>query len=68
MASSGIIRRVAPVRIDVSEEFSPSNIRVRRIVELGITLNLKTTFFIVTAVKTSNPTYYCDVLVEGGHF
>jgi hypothetical protein len=39
MASSGMLRRVALVRIDVSEELS-SSIRVRRIVELGKTLAL----------------------------
>jgi hypothetical protein len=38
MASSGMLRRVALVRIDVSEERSASFIRVTRIGELGITL------------------------------
>jgi hypothetical protein len=38
MASSGILRRVALVRTDVSEEFSASIIRVTRIGELGTTL------------------------------
>jgi hypothetical protein len=37
MSSSGILRRVALVRTDVSEEFSPSFIRVT-IGELGTTL------------------------------
>jgi hypothetical protein len=37
MASSGMIRRVALVRTDVSEEFSTSFIRVTRI-ELGTML------------------------------
>jgi hypothetical protein len=38
MASSGMIRRVALVRTDVSEELSASIIRVTRIGELGTTL------------------------------
>jgi hypothetical protein len=35
MASSGMLRRVALVRTDISEELSPSIIRVTRIGELG---------------------------------
>jgi hypothetical protein len=38
MASSGMLRRVALVRTDVSEELSSSFIRVTRIGELGTTL------------------------------
>jgi hypothetical protein len=38
MASSGMLRRVALVRTDVSEELSDSLIRVTRIGELGRTL------------------------------
>jgi hypothetical protein len=38
MASSGMLRRVALVITDVSEEFSASFIRVTRIGELGTTL------------------------------
>jgi hypothetical protein len=38
MASSGMLRRVALVRTDVSEELSASFIRVTRLDELGITL------------------------------
>jgi hypothetical protein len=38
MASSGMLRRVALVRADVSEELSASIIRVTRIDELGTTL------------------------------
>jgi hypothetical protein len=37
MASSGMLRRVAFVRTDVSEELNASFIRVTRIAELGIT-------------------------------
>jgi rRNA processing protein Krr1/Pno1 len=40
MASSGMLRRVALVRIDVSEELSASFIRVKIIGELGTTLAL----------------------------
>jgi hypothetical protein len=38
MASSEMLRRVAVVRSDVSEELSVSFIKVTRIDELGITL------------------------------
>jgi hypothetical protein len=38
MASSGMLRRVALVRTDVSEELTASFIRVTRFVELGTTL------------------------------
>jgi hypothetical protein len=40
MASSGMLRSVALVRTDVSEELRASFIRVRRIGELGTTLAL----------------------------
>jgi hypothetical protein len=40
MVSSGMLRRVALVRTDVSAEFSASFIRVTRIGELGTTLAL----------------------------
>jgi hypothetical protein len=40
MASSGMLRRVALVRMDVSEELNASIIRVTRIGELGATLAL----------------------------
>jgi hypothetical protein len=38
MPSSGMLRHVAPVRTDVSEEISTSIIRATRIDELGTTL------------------------------
>jgi hypothetical protein len=38
MASSEMLRRVALVRTDVSEEFSASFIRVTRVGEIGTTL------------------------------
>jgi hypothetical protein len=40
MASSGMLRRVALVRTDVSEELSASFIRVTRVCELGTTLSI----------------------------
>jgi hypothetical protein len=60
-----MLRRVAVVITDVSEELSASFIRVTRIGELGTTLAVtrphgvtsqKTQFFIITAMKTSNLT------------
>jgi hypothetical protein len=63
MLSSRMLRRVAPVRTDVSQICSASIIRVTRIGEVGTTSVLKeshdvtsqkTAFLIVTAVKTSN--------------
>jgi hypothetical protein len=54
MASSGMLRRVALVRTDVSEALSSSETSVlTRATQLNIP---KTPFFIVTAVKTSNLT------------
>jgi hypothetical protein len=40
MMSSGMLHRVALVRIDVSEELSASFIRVKRIGELGTILSV----------------------------
>jgi hypothetical protein len=42
MPSSGMLRRVALVRTDVSEELRASIIRVTRIRELGTTLAVTT--------------------------
>jgi hypothetical protein len=46
MASSGMLRRVALVRIDVSEELSASFIRVTRIGELGTELAASLLYFV----------------------
>jgi hypothetical protein len=45
MASSGMLRLVALVRTDVSEEISASFIRVTRIDEIGTTLAVTWYFF-----------------------
>jgi hypothetical protein len=50
MASSGMLRRVALIRTDLSEELSASFIRVTRIGKLGTTLavtsNRRTLFLV----------------------
>jgi hypothetical protein len=48
MASSGMVRRVALVRTDVSEEFGAAIIRVIRIGELGTTLAVNSNVFLRT--------------------
>jgi hypothetical protein len=58
MVYSGLLRLVAPVRTDVSEELSASFIRVTRICELGTTLavNSSVRWLLVTAsVVPSSP-------------
>jgi hypothetical protein len=57
MISSEMLRRVALVRTDVSEEPSASFIRVTRTGEIGTGVTSKNApFSIVIAVKTSNLT------------
>jgi hypothetical protein len=46
MASSGMLRSVALVRTDVSEELSASIIRVTRMGVLGTTLAVTSNFFL----------------------
>jgi hypothetical protein len=66
MASSGMLRRVALVRTDVSEELSASIIGVTKIVELGtlaISSNRRTLLrnmlrLLVTANVVLDSTYY----------
>jgi hypothetical protein len=50
MASSGMLRRVAFVRTDVSEEISASFIRVTKIGEQGTTLAVTTWYFFAACV------------------
>jgi hypothetical protein len=53
MASSGMLRRVALVKTEVSVEFRASIIRVTRIVELGTTLAVTSNRRTVSCVCTS---------------
>jgi hypothetical protein len=57
MASSGMLRRVALVRTDASEELSASFIRVTRIGELGTTLAVSSseTSVLTTATRRIIP-------------
>jgi hypothetical protein len=51
MASSRMLRRVALVRTDVSEELSAYFIRVTRIGELGTTLSVTCNFVFLRSVR-----------------
>jgi hypothetical protein len=51
MASSGMLRRVAPVRTNVSEEHSSSFIGVTRIGELGTTLAVTSNFVFLRSMR-----------------
>jgi hypothetical protein len=57
MASSGILRRVALVRTDCSEELSASFIRVTRIGKLGTTLAVSSVhrLLVTASVVPSSP-------------
>jgi hypothetical protein len=55
MASFGMIRRVAFVRIDVSEELTASFIRITRIGELGTTLAVTSNRQLTASVDPSSP-------------
>jgi hypothetical protein len=57
MASSGMLRRVAIVRVDVSEELSASFIRVTRIGELGTTLSVTSNRHSISSQRTSVASY-----------
>jgi hypothetical protein len=68
MASSGMLRRVALVRTDVSEELSTSFIKVTRIDELGTTLaltsNLRSASILVTLMKEALSSSETSVLTR----
>jgi hypothetical protein len=64
MPSSGMLRRVAFVRIDVSEERSASFIRVTRIGELGTTLALTSNISTLRRlIVTANVLHSSPILV-----
>jgi hypothetical protein len=63
MASSGMLRRVALVRNDVSEELSASIIRVRRISELG-TLAVTSRLLVTANVVPSSPILVTLIMEE----
>jgi hypothetical protein len=54
MASSGMLRRVALVRTDVSVELSASFIRVTRIGELGTTLAVTNQCLVLVFLRSVN--------------
>jgi hypothetical protein len=70
MVSSGMLRRVALVRTDVSEELSASFIRVTRIYELGTTLAatsiVPSSPILVTLMKEALGSSETSVLLERG--
>jgi hypothetical protein len=57
MASSGMLRRVALVRTDVSEDLSTSFIRVTRIGKLGTTLASVRRLLVTASVFPSSPIF-----------
>jgi hypothetical protein len=64
MVSSGMLRRVALVRTDVSEKLSASFIRVTRIDELGTTLAVTSLPILVTLMKEALCTTETSVLTR----
>jgi DNA-binding TFAR19-related protein (PDSD5 family) len=62
MASSGMLRRVALVRIDVSEELSSAIIRVTRIGELGTTLAVTINRRMLRRISTHR--HNCDLTLR----
>jgi hypothetical protein len=57
MVSSGMLHRVALVRVDVSEEPSASFIRVTRIGELGTTLAVTSNPLSISSQRASVASY-----------
>jgi hypothetical protein len=57
MVSSGMLRRVALVRIDVSEELNASFIRVTRIGELGRMLAVTSNQVSISSQRASVASY-----------
>jgi hypothetical protein len=55
MASSGMLRRVALVRTDISEELSASISRVTRIGELGTTLAVTSNQRTLRGISSQRP-------------
>jgi hypothetical protein len=65
MVSSGMLRRVALVRTDVSEELSASSMRVTIIGELGTTLAVTSLpRFLVTASVVPSPPILVTLMKE----
>jgi hypothetical protein len=64
MATSGMLRRVALVRTDVSEEFSPSFIRATTIGELGTTLASSNSPILVALMKEALSSSESSVLTR----
>jgi hypothetical protein len=63
MASSGMLRHVALVRADVSEELSASFIRVTRICELGTTLTATSSRHVRRLLVTASVVPSSQILV-----
>jgi hypothetical protein len=64
MASSGMLRRVALVRTDISEERSASIIRVTRIGELETTLAVTSNRILASLMKEALSSYETSVLIR----
>jgi hypothetical protein len=62
-----MLRRVALVRTDVSEESSAPIIRVT-IIEPHCVTSQRTPFFIVNSLKTSNLTQFLSYLHKGNYY
>jgi hypothetical protein len=64
MASSGILRRVALVRTDVSEEVRASIIRVTRLGELGTTLAVPSSPILVNLMTEALSSFEMPILTR----